>query len=53
MEPTQEYYEAKAKLCEKVAIKQILEGNNSEGIRNLQRMVFAMEKARMSDGRAD
>ena len=47
--PTKEYYEAKADLCRKVAIKQILEGKSEQGTENLIRMVLAMENARAVD----
>jgi hypothetical protein len=48
-----EYYEAKARLCQKTAISQILEGNEGEGIKNLMRMVNALTNAEMARGRED
>lgn len=37
-----EYYEAKAKLCQSLAIKQLMEGETAEGGKNLFRMVNAL-----------
>jgi hypothetical protein len=48
-----EYYEAKARLCQKTAISQILEGNEGEGIKNLMRMVNALTNAEMARVRED
>jgi hypothetical protein len=45
--PTKEYYEAKADLCQNLAIKQILEGNTGEGAKNLIRMVNALTEANL------
>jgi hypothetical protein len=42
--PTPEYFKAKADLCEKLAIKQILEGDGEEGVKNLLRMVNALNR---------
>ena len=42
--PTQEYYKAKAELCEKLAIRQILEGDSENGVKNLLRMVNALNQ---------
>lgn len=42
--PTPGYYKAKAELCEKLAIKQILEGDGEEGVKNLLRMVNALNE---------
>ena len=45
--PTKEYYEAKADLCQNLAIKQILDGNTGEGAKNLIRMVNALTEANL------
>jgi hypothetical protein len=42
--PTQEYYKAKAELCETLAIRQILEGDGENGVKNLLRMVNALNQ---------
>jgi hypothetical protein len=42
--PTVEYYQAKAALCEKLAIQQIWSGNTDMGMGNLMRMVHALSK---------
>ena len=47
--PTKEYYKAKAELCQKIAIKQILEGNSGEGAKNLIRMMNAMSEINAID----
>jgi hypothetical protein len=47
--PTKEYYKAKAELCQKTAIKQILEGNSGEGAKNLIRMMNAMSEINAID----
>lgn len=43
-QPTKEYLQAKADLCEKTAISQILNGNTDEGVKNLMRMVNALNE---------
>ena len=42
--PTQEYYIAKAQLSQKLAIRQILEGDGENGVKNLLRMVNALNE---------
>lgn len=42
--PTKEYYLAKADLSRELAIKQILEGNGEQGVKNLLRMVNALNQ---------
>lgn len=39
-----EYWQAKADLCEDVAIKQLIDLDVAGGMRNLQRMVYALSK---------
>jgi hypothetical protein len=39
-----EYWEAKANLCQKIGIEQLMEGDIPNGTRNLKRMVRAMEE---------
>ena len=39
-----EYWQAKANLCQKVGIEQLMEGDIKNGTRNLKRMVRAMEE---------
>jgi len=39
-----EYWQAKAKLCQKLGIEQLIEGDIPNGTRNLKRMVRAMEE---------
>lgn len=48
-----EYYEAKARLCQKTAISQILNGEEGEGIKNLMRMVTALNNAEVARVRED
>jgi hypothetical protein len=43
-QPTQEYYLAKAQLSEKLAIRQLLEGDGENGVKNLLRMVNALNQ---------
>ena len=40
----QEYWQAKADLCQKIGIEQLMEGDIKNGTRNLKRMVRAMEE---------
>jgi hypothetical protein len=42
--PTKEYWEAKANLCQKIGIEQLIAGDIPNGTRNLKRMVRAMEE---------
>lgn len=44
-----EYYEAKAKLCRSTAISQLLNGEGDLGIKNLMRMVEALNSAQVAD----
>lgn len=39
-----EYYEAKANLCKKLAVQQIIDGNSKEAGANLMRMVNALNQ---------
>jgi hypothetical protein len=39
-----EYWQAKAELCQKIGIEQLMEGDIKNGTRNLKRMVRAMEE---------
>ena len=39
-----EYWQAKANLCQKIGIEQLIEGDIKNGNRNLKRMVRAMEE---------
>jgi hypothetical protein len=39
-----EYWQAKADLCQKIGIEQLMEGDIPNGTRNLKRMVRAMEE---------
>jgi hypothetical protein len=39
-----EYWQAKAEVCRKVGIEQLIEGDIPNGTRNLKRMVRAMEE---------
>ena len=42
--PNKEYWEAKANLCQKIGIEQLIAGDIPNGTRNLKRMVRAMEE---------
>ena len=42
--PTKEYYIAKAQLSQSLAIRQILEGDGEQGVKNLLRMVNALNE---------
>ena len=42
--PTKEYYQAKADMCQSLAIKQMVEGDSAEAGRNLMRMVNALNE---------
>jgi hypothetical protein len=39
-----EYWQAKAEMCRRVGIEQLMEGDIPNGTRNLKRMVRAMEE---------
>ena len=43
-EPTKEYWEAKAQLCETVAMDQLMQADSAGAMRNLERMVYALSK---------
>jgi hypothetical protein len=43
-EPTKEYWQAKAQLCEKVALEQLVSLDTAEAMRNLERMVYALSR---------
>jgi hypothetical protein len=43
-EPTKEYWQAKAQLCERVAMDQLLQADTGNAMRNLERMVYALSK---------
>ena len=42
--PNKEYWEAKAELCRKVGVEQLIAGDIPNGTRNLKRMVRALEE---------
>jgi hypothetical protein len=42
--PTKEYYQAKANLCQDLAIRQMTEGESAEAAKNLFRMVNALNE---------
>ena len=39
-----EYLAAKAELCKDLAIEQLTNGENEEGVKNLKRMIRALEE---------
>lgn len=43
-EPTKEYWQAKADLCQKTALKQLEEADASQAMKNLERMVYALSR---------
>ena len=43
-EPTKEYWQAKAQLCEKVAMDQLLQADTPNAMKNLERMVYALSR---------
>jgi hypothetical protein len=47
--PTPEYYQAKADLCEKLAIQQIWAGNTDMGMRNIMRMTHALAEIQLQE----
>jgi hypothetical protein len=47
--PTPEYYQAKADLCEKLAIQQIWAGNTDMGMRNIMRMTHALAEIQLTE----
>jgi hypothetical protein len=40
-----DYWTAKAGLCQKLAIEQLVQGNAEQGLDNLRRMAYALEQA--------
>lgn len=51
--PTPEYYQAKADLCEKLAIQQIFSGNTDMGMRNIMRMTHALAELQLKEKEGD
>ena len=47
--PTAEYYQAKADLCERLAIQQIWAGNTDMGMRNIMRMTHALAEIQLTE----
>jgi hypothetical protein len=43
-EPTKEYWQAKAQLCEKVALDQLMNLDTANAMKNLERMVYALSR---------
>jgi hypothetical protein len=43
-EPTKEYWQAKAQLCERVAMDQLLQADVPNAMNNLERMVYALSR---------
>jgi hypothetical protein len=43
-EPTKEYWQAKAQLCEKVALDQLINLDTANAMKNLERMVYALSR---------
>ena len=50
-EPTKEYWQAKAQLCEKVAMDQLLNADSAGAMRNLERMVYALSRVGIENKR--
>jgi hypothetical protein len=50
-EPTKEYWQAKAQLCEKVAMDQLLQADAFNAMRNLERMVYALSRVGITNER--
>jgi len=50
-EPTKEYWQAKAQLCEKVAMDQLLNADSAGAMRNLERMVYALSRVGIENNR--
>lgn len=42
-----EYLAAKAELCKDLAVEQIINGDNENGVKNLKRMIRALEEINM------
>ncbi len=49
--PTKEYYEAKADLCKNLAVKQMTEGATNDAVKNLFRMVNALNEINLIEYR--
>jgi hypothetical protein len=47
--PTVEYLSAKAELCSNLAVEQINNGNEVEGVKNLKRMIRALNEIHLLD----
>jgi hypothetical protein len=50
-EPTKEYWQAKAQLCEKVAMDQLLQADVTNAMKNLERMVYALSRVGITNER--
>ena len=48
-----EYWQYKAELCRKVGEEQLLEGDVKNGVRNLKRMVRALEEINLLEAQED
>jgi hypothetical protein len=44
-----EYLSAKAELCSNLAVEQIANGDNEEGVKNLKRMIRALGEIHLLD----
>ena len=44
-----EYLAAKAELCSNLAVEQIANGDNEEGVKNLKRMIRALQDIHLLD----
>jgi hypothetical protein len=49
--PTKEYWQAKAQLCEKVAMEQLLQADTAAAMKNLERMVYALSRVGITNER--
>ena len=52
-EPTKEYWQAKAQLCEKVAMDQLLQADVPNAMKNLERMVYALSRVGITNEREE
>lgn len=50
-EPTKEYWQAKAQLCEKIAMDQLLQADAAGAMKNLERMVYALSRVGITNER--
>lgn len=50
-EPTKEYWQAKAQLCEKVALEQLMNLDTPNAMKNLERMVYALSRVGITNER--